>query len=149
MCAVFAAAWLVPEPRDRGMCCAADWRLSPSLPLPMAASLDKHNRTHTGERPFSCEFCDQRFTEKGPLLRHIASRHQEGRPHFCQICGKTFKGNGDGIKLSHGSLETALLSVVRLSVAASMYSVVLPPTSSCFPPQLLNSCVSTSAGTRA
>ncbi|KAK2513559.1 hypothetical protein Q9233_015409 [Columba guinea] len=62
----------------------------PLSPCP-TASLDKHNRTHTGERPFGCEFCDQRFTEKGPLLRHIASRHQEGRPHFCQICGKTFK----------------------------------------------------------
>ncbi|KAL4623756.1 zinc finger and BTB domain-containing protein 48-like [Arapaima gigas] len=55
------------------------------------ASLDKHHRTHTGERPFPCGFCEQRFTEKGPLLRHMASKHQEGRPHYCHICSKTFK----------------------------------------------------------
>ncbi|XP_067826313.1 telomere zinc finger-associated protein-like isoform X2 [Heptranchias perlo] len=55
------------------------------------ASLDKHNRTHTGERPFSCEICSQKFTERGPLHRHMASKHQEGRPHYCNICGKTFK----------------------------------------------------------
>lgn len=111
-----------------------------------AASLDKHNRTHTGERPFSCEFCDQRFTEKGPLLRHIASRHQEGRPHFCQICGKTFKGNSQGIELLRSSLETALLPVAQDGIAASAVPL---PTGSRFPSQLLNSCASTSAGTRA
>ncbi|KAA8591428.1 hypothetical protein FQN60_002371 [Etheostoma spectabile] len=56
-----------------------------------SASLDKHHRTHTGERPFGCDVCEQRFTEKGALVRHKASKHEEGRPHSCHICGKTFK----------------------------------------------------------
>ncbi len=65
------------------------------------ASLDKHNRTHTGERPFSCDVCEQRFTEKGALVRHKASKHEEGRPHCCHICGKTFKGNRPDLAVCH------------------------------------------------
>lgn len=126
-----------PQARDGGHAPAADQPLSPCP----TASLDKHNRTHTGERPFGCEFCDQRFTEKGPLLRHIASRHQEGRPHFCQICGKTFKGNGRGSSppASPPARPPAGLRCERGRRC---------PSGLCLP-QLWSSCASTSAGTRA
>lgn len=73
---------------------ASSTRVSVSSPPPprQTASLDKHSRTHTGERPFACDVCERRFTEKGALVRHKASRHEEGRPHCCHICSKTFKG---------------------------------------------------------
>jgi uncharacterized Zn-finger protein len=34
-------------------------------------------RTHTGERPYQCNFCSYRATQSGSLTRHIKTVHQK------------------------------------------------------------------------
>ena len=47
-------------------------------------------RTHTGERRFSCEFCDEKFTRLYHLRTHMRIRTGE-RPFSCEVCGKKFR----------------------------------------------------------
>ncbi|XP_065225375.1 zinc finger protein 300-like isoform X3 [Planococcus citri] len=44
------------------------------------------------KKPFHCQVCDKRFTNKSHLIRHRFT-HSENRPYKCSICDVRFKHN--------------------------------------------------------
>ena len=48
------------------------------------SELVRHSRTHSKEKPFHCELCDQKFSQKGNLKVHVMS-HKGGR-FECKEC---------------------------------------------------------------
>ena len=58
------------------------------------SQLIRHERIHTGDKPFACNLCDKKFNQKNSLDLH-ARKHTGEKPYKCEFCQMNFAQSGN------------------------------------------------------
>lgn len=51
-------------------------------------------RTHTGEKPYKCKYCDRAFAQSNDLMKHLKS-HLGDNVYKCSLCPLGFRLHSD------------------------------------------------------